>query len=74
MIPKMQKPIDLDIMRMTEEDMVDEIMTLRAARDAMRDVIEEVDDYLDNRADVDDGIPNTAMRLLTALRQAKGEQ
>lgn len=32
--------------------------------------LEEVDDYLDNRADVDDGIPNTAMKLLTTVRTA----
>lgn len=30
----------------------------------------EVEDYLDDRADVDDGIPNDAMRLLVEVREA----
>lgn len=37
---------------------------------ALTEALEEVDDYLDNRADVDDGIPNTAMSLLTTVRAA----
>lgn len=48
---------------------------LAAFRD-MLDALNEVHDYLDNRADVDDGIPNEAMRLLTqvqaAIRKAEG--
>ncbi len=33
----------------------------------------ELDEYLDNRADVDDGVPNAEMRLLTQLRNWRGK-
>ncbi len=34
------------------------------------EVLGDVQEYLDNRADVDDGIPNEAMRLLVEVRAA----
>jgi hypothetical protein len=36
----------------------------------LRNTLEEVEAYLDNRADVDDGVPNEAMRLLVEVRTA----
>lgn len=48
-----------------------------AAYDDMLAALREVEAYFDDRADVDDGIPNEAMRLLvevqTAIAKAKGE-
>ena len=41
---------------------------LIAEAPAMRDVLVEIEDYLDDRADADNGIPNDAMRLLTEVR------
>ena len=41
---------------------------LIAEAPAMRDVLVEIEDYLDDRADADNGIPNDAMRLLTEIR------
>ena len=58
------KTIDLDLLYMDEADLVDEIMALRA-------VLKEVEEYLDDRAN--DGaygrpVPNSAMRMLRTVR------
>ena len=41
---------------------------LIAEAPAMRDVLVEIEDYLDDRADADNSTPNDAMRLLTEVR------
>jgi hypothetical protein len=38
-------------------------------RDDLVAVLQEVEEFLDQRADVDDGIPNDAMRLLVEVRE-----
>ena len=42
---------------------------LIAAAPNMLSTLREVESYLDDRADVDDGIPNDAMRLLVEVRE-----
>ena len=44
--------------------------TLAAAAPLMLSVLREVEGFLDDRADADDGIPNEAMSLLTEVRAA----
>ena len=39
----------------------------------LKETLDELEDYLDNRADVDDGIPNTAMRLFQKVRRLQEE-
>jgi hypothetical protein len=41
------------------------------SEDMVKDLLDDIDAYLDDRADVDDGRANTAMRLLTQLRDAR---
>ncbi len=43
------------------------------AADGMYAALLEVEEYLDDRADVDDGIPNHAMRLLVVVKEAIGK-
>ena len=42
---------------------------LIAAAPNMLSTLREVESYLDGRADVDDGIPDDAMRLLVEVRE-----
>jgi len=56
-------------------------VALANEREAFRDMLaalREVEEYLDDRADVDDGIPDHAMRLLVEVRatitKAEGSQ
>ena len=51
---------------------LDELLDKAAERDRMRAALEEVEEYLDDRADADDGRPNDAMRLLVEVRAALG--
>lgn len=39
----------------------------------LKETLDELEDYLDNRADVDDGQPNTAMRLFYKVRRLQEE-
>jgi hypothetical protein len=53
---------------MTEEQKAEE--RLRDAAPIMLEALHETLEFLDDRADADDGIPNDAMRLLTEVRFA----
>lgn len=63
-------------------DAADQIARLKAqlsAVDALGDVLDDVESYLDDRQDVNDGddgqpVPNKAMSLLRALRVARNEE
>ena len=48
--------------------MTTDMVRLMKAAPEMAEVLIEIEDYLDDRADADDGIPNDAMRLLTDVR------
>ena len=39
----------------------------------LKETLDELEDYLDNRADVDDNQPNTAMRLFYKVRRLQEE-
>ena len=54
---------DIDALNVHFDRMLDEKRVMLAA-------LHEVEEYLDNRADVDDGIPNDAMRCLVEVRAA----
>ena len=43
---------------------------MQEAREPLLAILREVEEYLDDRADVDDGIPNAAMRLLVDVKAA----
>ena len=45
-----------------------EYCALHHAAPDMLEALREVEEYLDDRADVDDGIPDAAMRLLVEVK------
>ena len=64
----------LDEMMKVIDDSKAELERLAAVArkyDRLVDTCEEIELYLDRRADVDDGKPNEAMRLLIELREVK---
>ncbi len=58
---------------MNDRDFIADMERDERVREAAPDMLaalHEIESFLDNRADVDDGIPNEAMRLLVELRAA----
>jgi hypothetical protein len=54
--------------RALEEQLAEE--RLRDAAPIMLEALQELEEFLDDRADADDGIPNDAMRHLMEVRAA----